>query len=71
MICREDLVRIENASDRFFLAGKFIGDWIKKHLHISFRIFIVIGGIVIFGSLFFVAGIFSSRKKNNLLAQIS
>ena len=66
MLTKDDVQRIESAGDVSFERGKKLGDFIKAKMKISFRIFIVVGGIIILGSLFFVAGMFSSRKQDPL-----
>ena len=63
---RDDLLRIEDGSEKCFDSGKIVGDYIKKYLHISFRTAVVIVGIVVLGSLFFFAGLFSGKKEKQL-----
>jgi len=66
MLTREDTDRIEKANDVVFERGQIVGDYIKCTLKIVLRVCIVVGAIAVLGTLFFFAGIFSSKKEKQL-----
>ena len=66
MLTKEDTDRIEKANDVVFEKGRVVGDCIKKNLKIVLRVSLVVGAIVVLGTLFFFAGLFSGKKESIL-----